>query len=254
MNTKKPFFPIFIILYCLGTLYSSPMQGQQRDTQKEYNVDSTLYAYYMRCKAEVSSPITVQMSDTLFLMAEEKGDQRMQAVALCNKLDFYYYQNSQPDSINHYVEVVKNFAKKTNQPKYYYFVWSMRLINYYIKQYQYNIALYEANKMMKEAEQEKYMNGIANAYNVLGSIYHLKRLFNLSIDNKKKEIEIILQYDLDKYNLSTSYSGLTNLYCELGEADKALENLNKSASCLYSSTQEFYYHVRAAQYLSLIHI
>ena len=141
----------------------------------------------MRCKAEVSSPITVQMSDTLFLMAEEKGDQRMQAVALCNKLDFYYYQNSQPDSINHYVEVVKNFAKKTNQPKYYYFVWSMRLINYYIKQYQYNIALYEANKMMKEAEQEKYMNGIANAYNVLGSIYHLKRLFNLSIDNKKKE-------------------------------------------------------------------
>ena len=119
MNTKKPFFPIFIILYCLGTLYSSPMQGQQRDTQKEYNVDSTLYAYYMRCKAEVSSPITVQMSDTLFLMAEEKGDQRMQAVALCNKLDFYYYQNSQPDSISHYVEVVKNFAKKTNQPKYY---------------------------------------------------------------------------------------------------------------------------------------
>ena len=97
MNTKKPFFPIFIILYCLGTLYSSPMQGQQRDTQKEYNVDSTLYAYYMRCKAEVSSPITVQMSDTLFLMAEEKGDQRMQAVALCNKLDFYYYQNSQLD-------------------------------------------------------------------------------------------------------------------------------------------------------------
>lgn len=252
MNTKKPFFPIFIILYCLGTLYSSPMQGQQRDTQKEYNVDSTLYAYYMRCKAEVSSPITVQMSDTLFLMAEEKGDQRMQAVALCNKLDFYYYQNSQLDSISHYVEVIKDFAKKTNQPKYYYFVWSKRLINYYIKQYQYNTALYEANKMMKEAEQEKYMNGIANAYNVLGSIYHLKRLFNLSIDNKKKEIEIILQYDLDKYNLSISYSGLTNLYCELGEANKALENLNKSASCLYSSTQEFYYHVRAAQYYLFI--
>ena len=252
MNTKKPFFPIFIILYCLGTLYSSPMQGQQRDTQKEYNVDSTLYAYYMRCKAEVSSPITVQMSDTLFLMAEEKGDQRMQAVALCNKLDFYYYQNSQLDSISHYVEVIKDFAKKTNQPKYYYFVWSKRLINYYIKQYQYNTALYEANKMMKEAEQEKYMNGIANAYNVLGSIYHLKRLFNLSIDNKKKEIEIIIQYDLDKYNLSISYSGLTNLYCELGEANKALENLNKSASCLYSSTQEFYYHVRAAQYYLFI--
>lgn len=187
MNTKKPPLSIFIFLFCLGILCSSPMQGQQRDTQKEYNVDSTLYAYYMRCKAEVSSPIVMQMSDTLFLMAEEQGDQRMQAVALCNKLDYYYYKNNQPDSINHYVEIVKDFAKETNQPKYYYFVWSKRLINYYIKQYQYNTALYEANKMMKEAEQEKYMDGIASAYNVLSSIYQLKKLFNLAIDNKKRK-------------------------------------------------------------------
>ena len=38
----------------------------------------------------------------------------------------------------------------------------------------------------------------------------------------------------------------------MGEADKALKNLNKSASCLYSSTQEFYYYVRAAQYYLFI--
>ena len=252
MNTKKPPLPIFIFLFCLGILCSFPMQGQQRDTQKEYNVDSTLYAYYMRCKAEVSSPIVMQMSDTLFLMAEEQGDQRMQAVALCNKLDYYYYKNNQPDSINHYVEIVKDFAKKTNQPKYYYFAWSKRLINYYIKQHQNNIALYEANKMMQEAEQEKYMDGIANAYNVLSSIYQLKRLYSLAIDNKKKEIEITLEYDLDKYNLSTTYSILGGLYSLTGEADKAIEYLNKSATCIYSSTQEFYYYVRLAQYYLLI--
>lgn len=252
MNTKKPPLPIFIFLFCLGILCSFPMQGQQRDTQKEYNVDSTLYAYYMRCKVEVSSPIVMQMSDTLFLMAEEQGDQRMQAVALCNKLDYYYYKNNQPDSINHYVEIVKDFAKKTNQPKYYYFAWSKRLINYYIKQHQNNIALYEANKMMQEAEQEQYMDGIANAYNVLSSIYQLKRLYSLAIDNKKKEIEITLEYGLDKYNLSTTYSMLGGLYSLTGKTDEALECLNKSATCIYSSTQEFYYYVRLAQYYLLI--
>lgn len=252
MNTKKPPLPIFIFLFCLGILCSFPMQGQQRDTQKEYNVDSTLYAYYMRCKAEVSSPIVMQMSDTLFLMAEEQGDQRMQAVALCNKLDYYYYKNNQPDSINHYVEIVKDFAKKTNQPKYYYFAWNKRLINYYIKQHQNNIALYEANKMMQEAEQEQYMDGIANAYNVLSSIYQLKRLYSLAIDNKKKEIEITLEYGLDKYNLSTTYSMLGGLYSLTGKTDEALECLNKSATCIYSSTQEFYYYVRLAQYYLLI--
>ena len=248
MNTRKTFRHILAVLLCLTTFCRLPMRGQHRATPQEYNVDSTLYVYYLHCKAEVSSPIVIQMSDTLFRMAGEKGDQRMQAVALCNKLDFYYYQNKQLDSITHYVNIVKDFARKTNQPKYYYFAWSKRLINYYIKQHQNNIALYEANKMMQEAEQEKYMDGIANAYNVLSSIYQLKRLYSLAIDNKKKEIEITLEYNLDKYNLSTSYSTLGNLYGMIGKTDEALEYLNKSATCIYSSTQEFYYYARLAQY------
>lgn len=248
MSTRRTPWHILTVLPCLIILCSFPMRGQQRDTQKEYNVDSTLYVYYLRCKAEVSSPVVIQMSDTLFRMAGEKGDQRMQAVALCYKLDFFYFQNKQLDSITHYVDIVKDFARKTNQPKYYYFAWSKRLINYYIKQHQNNIALYEANKMMQEAEQEKYMDGIANAYNVLSNIYQLKRLYSLAIDNKKKEIEITLEYGLDKYNLSTSYSILGSLYGMIGKTDEALEYLNKSATCIYSSTQEFYYYARLAQY------
>lgn len=70
----------------------------------------------------------------------------MQAVALTNKLDHHYFQNKNKDSILYYVELVKKFSTETNQPKYYYFAWSKRLINYYIKQRQYNMALYEADK------------------------------------------------------------------------------------------------------------
>lgn len=248
MSTKRLLSQTSIVLFCLIILCSLPMQGQQRDTQKEYNVDSTLYAYYLHCKGEVRSPIIMQMADTLFRMADEKEDARMQAVALCTKLDYFYYQNTQLDSISHYVDIVKDFARQTNQPKYYYFAWGKRLVNYYIKQYQYNIALYEANKMMKEAEQEKFMEGIAGAYNILSNIYQYKRLFSLAAENKKKEIEIILQYDLDKYNLSTSYSMLAEQYCLLGRTDEAFEYLQKSSECLYSSTQEFHYYVHIAQY------
>lgn len=248
MNPKRSFLQISSVLLCLIALCMLPAQGQQRDTQKEYDVDSTLYVYYLRCKAEVTSPIILQMADTLFDMAGEKQDQRMQAVALSNKLDYYYYKNTQLDSIIHHVEIVKDFARKTNQPKYYYFAWSKRLINYYIKQHQYNIALYEANKMMREAEQEKYMNGIASAYNVLASIYQLKGLINLAIANKEKEIEIILEHNLDKYNLSIAYSTLANFYCGAKETDKAFECLRKSYSYIYSSTHEFFYYVRLSQY------
>lgn len=252
MSITRTSLHTLIILISLITLCSPLAKAQQRDTQKEYNVDSTLYVYYLRCKTEMSSPVVVQMADTLFRMAGKKGDERMQAVALCNKLDYHYYQNKQLDSVLHYVNIVKDFARKTNQPKYYYFVWSKRLINFYIKRHQNNIALYEANNMMKEAEQEKYMDGIASAYNILASVYFLKGFYNLAIENKEKEIEIILEHDLDKYNLSTAYSTLTDYCCGAKETDKAYKYLQQCASYIYSSAQEFYYYIRTAQYYLLI--
>lgn len=235
-------------LVCLVALFSLQAQGQQRDTQREYNIDSVLYVYYQRCKAEINSPVIMQMTDTLFQMAAEKGDQRMQAVALSTKLDYHYFQNQQKDSIIYYVEVVKAFARKTNQPKYYYFAWSKRLVNFYIKNHHYNIALYEADKMMKDAEKDGYMDGIGNSYNALSNIYQIKKLYNLAIQNKERELDIILKYDLDKYNLSNTYSSLVKLYSKLGRSKDALENLQKAEKTIYSNKQELNYKVTAAWY------
>lgn len=215
---------------------------------EEYKVDSTLYNYYLRCKAESSLPVVMQMSDTLFRMAGAKNDARMQAVALTTKLDFHYFQGTNKDSILYYIEVVKKFSKETNQPKYYYFVWSKRLINYYIKQHLYNIALYEADKMMKEAEQENYPAGMANAFNILSSIYQTKRLFKLAAENREKEIEIILKYNIDTYNLGSTYSILASFYCTLNEMDKAKESMEKAKEHIYSNTQEFFFYLRCADY------
>lgn len=243
------FFPnSFCILYLLFTFCSASVQGQQKNAMEEYNIDSTLYNYYLRCKAESSSPDVMQMSDTLFRMAGEKNDTRMQAVALTTKLDFHYFQGTNKDSILHYVEVVKKFSKETNQPKYYYFVWSKRLINYYIKQHLYNIALYEADKMMKQAEQENYPAGIANAFNILSSIYQTKKLFKLAAENREKEIEIILKYNIDTYNLGNTYSMLASFYCNLHEMDKARQYLEKAKEHIYSNIQEFYLYLRYADY------
>ena len=72
MNTKKPPLPIFIFLFCLGILCSFPMQGQQRDTQKEYNVDSTLYAYY-NVPESVYHALMTAPSHGKYLAAHVKG-------------------------------------------------------------------------------------------------------------------------------------------------------------------------------------
>lgn len=232
----------------LFILCSTQVQGQQKSAIEEFNVDSTLYTYYLHCKSELSSPAVIQMADTLFQMAEKKKDRRMQAVALTTKLDYYYFQENNKDSIFHYVDIVKEYAKTTNQPKYYYFAWSKRFINYHIKRRQYNTALYEANKMMKQAEKENYPAGMANAYNILSSIYQTKGLYKLAAENREKEIEVILKYNIDTYNLGSTYSILASFYCILKKTDKAEKYLKKAQEHLYSNTQEFYLYLRYTDY------
>lgn len=240
------------ILCLLVILCSVRVYGQQKSATETYDIDSTLYAYYLRCKAASGFTEVMQMTDTLFRMAGEKNDERMQAVSLCTKLDYFYFQGTDKDSLLHYVDVVRKFAESTNQPKYYYFVWSKRLINYYIKRRQYNIALYEADKMMKEAEQNNYPAGIANGYNILSSIYQTKKLYKLAAENREREIETILKYNVDTYNLSSSYTVLATYYCQLREMEKAEKALKKAEECIYSHTQEFHLFLRYANYYYIL--
>lgn len=250
MNIKLA--PSSIIPYCLlcflFTLCSTTLWGQRKNVAEQYDVDSTLYNYYLQCKAELSSPVVMQKADTLFQMAGKLKDTRMQAVALCTKLDYHYFQGVNEDSILYYVDIVKKFAKETNQPKYYYFAWSKRLINHYIKKGQNNIAFYEADKMMKEAEQDEYPAGLANAYNILSTIYQTKKLFKLAAENREKEIEIILKYNIDTFNLSTTYSMLAYYYIHLLEMEKAKGCLDKAEKHICSFTQEFNLYIMFTDY------
>ena len=118
------------ILFVISLILCCTVCAQE---EKEFNVDSELYSYFQRCQENVGDSKVLHMADTLYWMSEKKGDQRMQAVALTLKLDHYYFKGDEEDSIIHYTKVVKEFAEKTNQPKYYYFVWNNRLILYYLK-------------------------------------------------------------------------------------------------------------------------
>ena len=230
------------LAYCLQ------IWSQQKDIAKEYKVDDTLYAYYMRCKANLDDSTVMQMADTLFRMGEEKKDTRMQVVALSIKLDYHYFKGINKDSIVYYTNLVKEFAVKKDQLKYYYFVWGKRLINYEIKQGQYNAALYEADKMMKDAEARNYPDGMAGGYSILSNIYQQKGLIELAVENKKKEIEISLKYKADLFGLSNSYSLLVSYLITLGNIEEVETYLEKAKACVNSYEQEFYLCNRYAEY------
>lgn len=137
--------PLIRVGFIFSLLFLTASAKAQKEAET-FNVDSTLYEYYQRCQEYLLEPVVLGMSDTLFNMAAEQHDIRMQAVAIATRLDYYYFQGTQEDSVIFYTDKVKEFARATRQPKYYYFAWANRLITYYLKTGRPNLALYEAQK------------------------------------------------------------------------------------------------------------
>jgi tetratricopeptide (TPR) repeat protein len=148
------------------------------------------------------------MADTLFNEAAAQADTAMQCVALCAKLDYYYYQ-PQPsgDSIRVWTERVQEFARENSQLIYYYYVWSARLINYYLNAGEYNTALFEAKRMLSEVQKDHYDVGTMDCYSALANIYRAKGLWHIANEYDLQEIAIFEQSngEIERYNISTRY-------------------------------------------------
>ncbi len=209
-------------------LVSIPCVAAPKASEAEiYKVDSVLYAYYQQCKEHIFSPAVLAMADTLFDMAKQKGDKRMQAVALSTVVDHYYF-NNQEDSLLVCVERVKDFARKTQQPKYYYFAWGKRLVQYYIKTGKVNTAFNEVEKMLAQAHLDDDKEGLANCYYSLAVLYKLQGMIERAGESRLKEVELIERYDLDRYNLTLAWIDIADYYNKIGDEQKMLEAARKA--------------------------
>ena len=91
-----------------------PSGHAQTETYK--NVDSTLYAYYRWCNNNIRDSVVLLKADTLFRLAGEKNDIRMQAVALSFKAD-HYYVNNELDSLKAWIPACRpSHAQTSSRP------------------------------------------------------------------------------------------------------------------------------------------
>lgn len=231
---RLPLIRVGFIFFLLFLTVSAKAQKEA----ETFNVDSTLYEYYQRCQEYLLEPVVLGMSDTLFNMAAEQHDTRMQAVAIATQLDYYYFQGTQEDSVIFYTDKVKNFARATRQPKYYYFAWANRLITYYLKTGRPNLAFYEAQKMLKEAQDEDDKTGLSRCYNIMSQIYTVKGLDGMACEWRLKEIELTEKYKLENYNISQTYTQIANYYINQDKPKEALEALEKSIETANSPIQK----------------
>lgn len=234
----------FAVCMLFACAYALPVRAGERTMQiaSSHAADSALTAYYRLCKAHRAGAEAPAMCDTLFRRAAAAGNVRMQTVALCLRLDHFYYKNDRAEILEG-VRRVQEFCRK--HPKedlryFYYFVWSSRLITYYIKQNQPNTAIYETRKMLAEAEEDDYPEGVAACYRMLANLYLTQGAWRMAYDNFRRQIEVLEHNGIDDINLPTQYASLAQCALELDMPDSAFVALQKAASLPKRTTyQEF---------------
>lgn len=210
-------------------------------SQKIDSIDvKSMRAYYKQYFNDPTDPIVLTASDTLFDMAIRCNDTVMAKIALGAKVDYYYYGQGEnrTDSIIAGVNRLKQYARSVGNAELYYWAWAARLVNYYITQGEYNIALLEAEKMLQEAKGEKKQGSIAECYYVLANVYAAKGLVKKSQEFMLKEIDIFENANVFRYNISCQYSDVAKIYIDLGEAEKAPELLKKALKTSKSTYHE----------------
>lgn len=228
---KKTILACVLLHLVVGTI--SPQKIDSIDIK-------SMRAYYKQYFNDPTDPIVLTASDTLFDMAIRCNDTVMAKIALGAKVDYYYYGQGEnrTDSIIAGVNRLKQYARSVGNAELYYWAWAARLVNYYIIQGEYNIALLEAEKMLQEPKGEKKQGSIAECYYALANVYTAKGLVKKSQEFMLKEIDIFENANVFRYNISCQYSDAAKIYIDLGEAEKAPELLKKALKTSRSTYHE----------------
>lgn len=201
------------------------------------DVDSVLYHYFRKCTSNLNKPEALPLADTLYELAGQKGDRRMQAAALSHKAD-HYYRLGQKDSMLVYMKECQDFARKYDQLKYYYFVWG-KLIAYYNNRHEYNLALFEIDRMKEQAKKDDYKEGIFKSYQETANVYFYRQMFDVAADYYRKAIKFVKVNEIKDYNIHVLYTSYSQALTQIGQYDRALESL-REAEPLISSPRYIY--------------
>lgn len=218
---KKAFLICVIFQFIVGAAFAKKADPTHVDSMR---------AYHNKYFNDPTNPIILKAADTLLYMATKYNDTVMTKLALGGKVDYYYYNpgDNHTDSLIVWVNRIKQYAQEVKNTELYYWAWSARLVNYYIKLGEYNIALVEAEKMLEQAQKDKVLADIAESYSALANIYNAKGLTKKSQEFMLKEIDIFEKNNLTRYHISFQYSDAAKIYIDQGEQEKAPELLKKA--------------------------
>lgn len=216
-NDMKRFIGHTILILLAEIFLFCPTTMSQNNP---YKINDQLYSYYQKCSNAIRKPEVLLMADTLFHMAEKKGDVKAQCLALNLKSDHYYFIND----INTLLiekEKVADFARNTPYKQYIFGAWN-RIITYYLRNREYDSAIQELKKYQDEAIRLDNPYGIGKSYVRMGDVYYQQRMFRLALQQYKQAVDYYIQTGNEKENFY-SYRSISSCYINLQRYEEAEE-------------------------------
>lgn len=203
----------FILYILISVLLSGTLYAQSAKNDGVKDIAPEVYEYYKQCEKNKRLPKIIKMADTLYQMAESEGDKRTMCAALCFKPQ-YYLINDVTDSAEKYVEYCKRMSRELDQPKYYYFIWSRQVQEFFINHHYAN-ALEQLRLMQEEAAKENSQEGIKECYRALSQSYLEQRNYELALEYNNKLIKYIEDNNIDDFNHQGNYIRQIDIFLNL---------------------------------------
>lgn len=217
-----------------------------------YKINDQLFSYYQKCTRSIKQPKVSLMADTLFHLAEQKGDVKAQCLAKNLKSDHYYFTDNITALLKE-KEKVADFARKTPYKQYIFGAWN-RIITYYLRNWEYDAALSELKKYQNEALRLNNSYGIGQSYIQMGDVYFQQKMPQIAVQQYQQAVDYYKSVGKDNelyypyYTLAASYINLNDYKkaeeytlksIELSPNDKAKASAHINLLRIYTRTKEF---------------
>lgn len=237
MTTRTP--KLLLLALLILTASSLPAKTVKVGDRE---VDSVLLAYFSRCNKIVREADILATADTLFHLAAEKNDRRMQAAALSYKVNHYFYTGPK-DSLLYWIGRGKEFCRANKEFTHYYFMWN-RLVSWHIKRREFNLALNEIRQLQAQATADDFKPAIGNSYERLGEIFYAKNNISAAIEQYEKAIDFYRSNQVENYNAIILYSNTAAAYASARLFDKALATLDAAEEKVVLPSQHWQLKIR----------
>lgn len=238
---KSYYTVIAILLLAIVTLALSHTPSQADDKKNNrFGIDNDCYKLYLEALTiRPSQPQkSQQLLDSMFILAGQRHDQKAQCVALTGKANGC----KNVKELMPAVDTLRRFAINTPYKQYVFGAWGT-LINTYIKNQAYSIAVKEIENYLSTAVNLDNAYGMARAHLYMSELYNSIDNHQIAIQEARQGLQIILQRG-NKQEAYSFYQQLCKLYFNNNQIDSATvyadKVINDPMSTLHTYETAFY--------------